>query len=122
MSLLDGLTVTALVPSAADSPPWPHSGQEFEIYVAAMPDPESEEVGLELTLVNSEYHYPAEVANVLSDISGDSVTDECFSGDLPDTAGLWKLRIKFFVDAHTDWESGHREDNYGFEILNKEKV
>jgi hypothetical protein len=122
MTLFDDLiTIAPADASEDDQPYWPHSGQEFEIYVAAMPDLDGVDGSLELVLVNSDYHAP-EVSSVLCDVSGDHVTDDMFAGDLPSSIGLWKMKIKFFVDPYTDWESGQRDDDYGFEILSSEKV
>lgn len=112
-----------ILPDESDDeyPAWPHVGQEFDIYVAAMPDLECNDGALELVLVNSDYHAP-EVSSVMCDVSGDRVTDDVFAGDLPSSVGLWKMKIKFFVDPYTDWESGQHEDEYGFIILSCEKL
>lgn len=113
--LLDDIVIAPADPNEDDGRNWPHQGQDFEIFVAALDD------GDKLLLVLIEL--PAEVSNVMGELgNGDYMTDWLFGGILPDAVGLWKCQVKFFCEPHTDWESGNHEDEYGFEILSKEKL
>lgn len=99
----------------ADVPVWPFSGQEFDIFVAAL------DVGDKLLLVLVEL--PPEVGNVVGELgNGNYMADELFGNDLPDTVGLWECKVKFFSVSHIDWESCVQENEYGLEILSKKKL
>ena len=122
---LGRLLHTSDEPVNNDKPPlWPKAGQEFDIYVAATPWPDGDgEDDLELTLAGCSAN-PIEVGDVIAETLGarEIVDSEVFAGDLPDTIGLWHLRVAFVVEEVIDRETGASDNNYGFEVISKEKL
>lgn len=96
---------------------WPHSGEKFTIYVAALPDMDYQIE--DIVMVQP----PEKVRNVCREIIGESVTDDIFVGSLPDSVGLWEMEIQFEAaygsyGAYTD---GH-DDEFGFAVLSLKKL
>jgi hypothetical protein len=114
MNLFGGLTAVAADDASAlrGGMPWPRVGQEFELYIAAINDG---------TLTLLPIQPPVEVHNVLVEL-GISDMSELFGDNEAFIVGLWDCRIKFFLTYYTDWESGQREYDFGFEVLVKEKL
>jgi hypothetical protein len=93
---------------------WPVPGEAFTIYAAGIGEGDD----FELVMIEP----PHLVKNVCDGFSSSRMCDESFGDDLPKEQGLWKFEVKFFSEYHVDWESSHRDDDYGFEIITKEKL
>lgn len=93
---------------------WPSRGDTFTIYAAGIDEGDD----FELVMIEP----PHLVKNVCDGFSSSRMCEESFGDDLPKEQGLWKFEVKFFSEYHVDWESGHRDDEYGFEIITKEKL
>ena len=112
MSLLDLSQIATEV--SDDQRPWPHDGQEFELFAAVFSEDDSP-VLIEMA---------PEVYTVIHEMgSASSMTTDLFSiDDIPTELGLWKLKLKFFQESSTDWEYGTEECEVGFSVIAREKL
>jgi hypothetical protein len=101
--------------------PWPRNGEQFVAYVAVLPEEDADD-DMRAWWINP----PDSVQEVMSDVGTIGVlSEELFQiGACVElqTAGLYRVKLAFFTECSTDWESGHQECENGFSILTTEKV
>lgn len=108
------LTIVPSLEPELERCPWPVAGHAyhviFEVERIDYPD------------MNPNYdiiHCPDEVSEILSqhDLS-DIVGDGC----LPIASGLFSCTLTYWHKKYTDWETGHADDDYGFDVTHLRKL
>lgn len=94
---------------------WPVQGAEYELFVVKLPDCDDPPEFLDLPI---DLHHLFDGCGIRECMTGDFFPEE----QIIEEPGLWKIKIRYTVDYHTDWETGIREDEFMLEVLEKTKI